>query len=175
MATYRLQGESGGAPLDIPLVSASLRLTRAAGGDLELGADEVGLPDVGVSTPHATIHQDHGAWFVTDLSTSGGTWVGAQRVTAGQPALLAPGVTIRLGQFTSLRVVAPEVHTADGTTVDPSAPVFALPDGPGGTPLGPPRPAAPARFGQALAVLLAALAVLAVGAAAYFVWSTMGR
>ncbi len=183
MAFYRLQGESGGVVVDLPLAGEILRLRRAESGGLEPDPEALGLPDSGVSTPHAELRLDGDGWRVVDLDSEGGTWIGATRVAAGQSAPVPPGATIRLGQFSALRIVAEEPAAAEGPR-DPQAPVFALPDTvvgaalahpilPATSPGPPPRPAQPPAFDRGLAVTMIAVAIVAVGIAAYWVWTVM--
>lgn len=80
--------------------------------------DEVDLylPDPKVSRPHARLYRVGGGWSVEDLGSKYGTLVNGVKVT--QPAELAPGDRLQLGD-TSLRVeFTPEGYEAPGVTVE---------------------------------------------------------
>lgn len=54
------------------------------------------LDDDYVSTRHARIAQNGSEWFVEDLGSTNGTYIGANRVT--QPTTIGPGLQVRVGK-----------------------------------------------------------------------------
>lgn len=54
------------------------------------------LDDDYVSTRHARVATNGEQWFVEDLGSTNGTYVGSQRVTAPTP--VSPGTSIRIGK-----------------------------------------------------------------------------
>ena len=54
------------------------------------------LDDDYVSTRHARIAASDDQWFVEDLGSTNGTYVGTARIT--QPTTLAPGTQVRIGK-----------------------------------------------------------------------------
>jgi pSer/pThr/pTyr-binding forkhead associated (FHA) protein len=54
------------------------------------------LDDDYVSTRHARVASNGEQWFVEDLGSTNGTYLGHQRVTAPTP--VAPGTPIRVGK-----------------------------------------------------------------------------
>jgi len=73
----------------VPLGSSSVLIGRAPGCTLVLDDDYS-------SSRHARIFPQAGAWFVEDLGSTNGTFVGDQRVEA--PTQLATGTPVRVGQ-----------------------------------------------------------------------------
>jgi pSer/pThr/pTyr-binding forkhead associated (FHA) protein len=73
----------------VPLASSSVLIGRAPGCTLVLDDDYS-------SSRHARIFPQGGAWFVEDLGSTNGTFVGDQRVEA--PTQLATGTPVRVGQ-----------------------------------------------------------------------------
>jgi pSer/pThr/pTyr-binding forkhead associated (FHA) protein len=56
------------------------------------------LDDDYVSTRHARIAQSGDQWFIEDLGSTNGTYIGSHRLT--QPTLLQLGSTVRIGKTT---------------------------------------------------------------------------
>ncbi|HLS01753.1 MAG TPA: FHA domain-containing protein, partial [Beutenbergiaceae bacterium] len=54
------------------------------------------LDDTYASTRHARIFPDNGAWFVEDLGSTNGTYVGSERLYGSSS--LPAGVPVRIGQ-----------------------------------------------------------------------------
>ena len=73
----------------VPLGSSSVLIGRAPGCTLVLDDDYS-------SSRHARIFPQGGSWFVEDLGSTNGTFVGDQRVEAPMP--LATGTPVRVGQ-----------------------------------------------------------------------------
>ena len=73
----------------VPLGSSSVLIGRAPGCTLVLDDDYS-------SSRHARIFPQSGGWFVEDLGSTNGTFVGDQRVDA--PMQLATGTPVRVGQ-----------------------------------------------------------------------------
>ncbi|MHA7134471.1 FHA domain-containing protein FhaB/FipA [Oerskovia turbata] len=73
----------------IPLSSSSILLGRAPNCTLV-------LDDGYSSSRHARIFPQGGAWFVEDLGSTNGTFVGERRISGIEP--LPPGVGVRVGQ-----------------------------------------------------------------------------
>lgn len=80
-----------------------VRIGRESGSTIVVGGDAAKV----VSTRHAEIRFEGGAWVVVDLSSRNGTYVNGQRVGAGPTPPLTIGDTIRLGESgPELRVAA---------------------------------------------------------------------
>src|SRR6185503_9732579 len=80
-----------------------VRIGREPGSTILFGGDAAKV----VSTRHAEIRFEGGAWVVVDLSSRNGTYVNGQRVGAGPTPPLKIGDTIRLGESgPELRVAA---------------------------------------------------------------------
>ena len=54
------------------------------------------LDDGYASARHARFYTQNGEWFVEDLNSTNGTWVGNERIY--QPVLLQPGVPVTIGK-----------------------------------------------------------------------------
>ncbi|GAB3441604.1 FHA domain-containing protein [Phycicoccus ginsengisoli] len=54
------------------------------------------LDDDFASGRHARVYQRDGAWFVEDLGSTNGTWLGAQRLT--EPVRVDAGTSLRIGK-----------------------------------------------------------------------------
>ena len=100
-ARSRADAPRGGAPL----ATLEIAKGRLAGARFEIDRpvcalgrgelNDVRLVDDSVSTSHASLLFKAGAWYVVDLRSSNGTFVGGYRV-AGE-RLLSPGCALRLG------------------------------------------------------------------------------
>lgn len=58
---------------------------------------EILLQDQSVSRPHARLHRQNGAWEISDLKSSNGTYVNSERLQAEKSHRLTNGDTITLG------------------------------------------------------------------------------
>ncbi len=91
------------------------------------------LPDPSVSRIHAALVGRAGRWFLSDLGSRVGTLLNGVRLVPNQPALLAPGDSLRIGPW-EFRLTAEEiqrsgaVHTLDDTN-DPRRQVQTLVEG----------------------------------------------
>jgi predicted component of type VI protein secretion system len=128
-----------------------LRLVPATGRALEVSPDKSGsvvgrsaeadliLEDGSVSRRHARLELRDGAWFVVDLGSANGTFIGGQRTAEAE---IGDGEEVRFGSV-SLKAEVLEPESPDATVAIPSmTAVFDAPDlsqPPGGTPA---RPAA---------------------------------
>ena len=75
----------------IPLSGASVTVGRSPDSALVLDDDYT-------SARHARFFNNAGDWFVEDLNSTNGTWVGRERIY--QPTRLASGVPITIGEST---------------------------------------------------------------------------
>jgi pSer/pThr/pTyr-binding forkhead associated (FHA) protein len=78
-----LQGTS------LPLTGSSILIGRSPGSTLVLDDDYS-------SSRHARIFPHDGQWFLEDLGSTNGTFIGDQQVTGVVP--LAPGVGVQIGR-----------------------------------------------------------------------------
>jgi len=90
-----------GAPTHLLVVQGDNEGARAELADAPLligrGSDAaIKLDDDYVSTRHARVGTDGEEWFVEDLGSTNGTYVGAARIT--QPTTIALGVQVRVGK-----------------------------------------------------------------------------
>ena len=90
-----------GAPRVLTITQGSQAGQSAALADgvilIGRGADaQLSLDDDYVSTRHARIASNGEQWFVEDLGSTNGTYLGSQRVTAPTP--IAVGTPVRLGK-----------------------------------------------------------------------------
>jgi predicted component of type VI protein secretion system len=91
---------------EVPVRSPVVRIGRAAGND-------VVIPDDSVSAAHARLEFDQGAWRLTDLESTNGTYVEGVR--------LAPQVPTPLGYGSSVRFGGIPLHFRAVETADPAA------------------------------------------------------
>ncbi len=84
-----VDGENAGE--SIPLDGAPLLIGRGPDAAIRLDDDYV-------STRHARIAASGDQWFVEDLGSTNGTYLGSQRLT--QPTVIQPGSQIRIGKTT---------------------------------------------------------------------------
>jgi hypothetical protein len=89
--------------------------------DWEPGLDLVpfGAPYMGVSRKHAQITYMDGAYRITDLNSTNGTWLNEQRLQTDRAYPLKNGDTLRLGRL--MLVIYMREVVAAGTKSDPPA------------------------------------------------------
>ncbi|GGC01407.1 FHA domain-containing protein FhaB/FipA [Cellulomonas carbonis] len=75
----------------LPLTTSAVLIGRAPSCTLVLDDDYS-------SSRHARIYPQDGEWFVEDLGSTNGTFVGRERVD--RPVLVRPGTQVRVGQST---------------------------------------------------------------------------
>jgi len=90
-----------GAPTHLVVVDGENAGVRAELADAPLligrGSDAaIKLDDDYVSTRHARVAASGDEWFVEDLGSTNGTYVGPVRIT--QPTTIGPGVQVRVGK-----------------------------------------------------------------------------
>ncbi|MBT0993456.1 FHA domain-containing protein [Cellulomonas sp. DKR-3] len=73
----------------IPLTQSAVVLGRAPGSTLVLDDDYS-------SSRHARVFPQGGQWYVEDLGSTNGTFVGEQRISS--PVLMTPGTAVRVGR-----------------------------------------------------------------------------
>lgn len=75
---------------EVPIRLPVVRIGRAAGND-------VVIPDDSVSATHARLEFEAGAWRITDLESTNGTYVEGVRLAPEVPTPLAYGASVRFG------------------------------------------------------------------------------
>jgi hypothetical protein len=75
----------------VPLGSAAVLIGRAASCTLVLDDDYS-------SQRHARLYQQDGQWYIEDLGSTNGTFVGRDKVA--EPTAVGPGMQLRVGQST---------------------------------------------------------------------------
>ncbi|GAA1905730.1 antibiotic biosynthesis regulator FhaB [Nocardioides lentus] len=90
-----------GAPTHLLVVEGSNAGARAELADAPLligrGSDAaIRLDDDYASTRHARVAAYEDEWFVEDLGSTNGTYIGSARIT--QPTTITPGVQVRIGK-----------------------------------------------------------------------------
>lgn len=110
-------------PIRVPVV----RIGRAAG-------NEVVIPDDSVSATHARLEFDEGAWRITDLESTNGTYVEGVRLAPQVPTPLAYGAAVRFGgiPLEFLEVTAADPASARAQYVEPERPASIREAGSGG-------------------------------------------
>lgn len=90
------------------------------------GHNDVVLADDSISTTHARLEFDTGAWRITDLGSTNGTYVEGVRLAPNVPTPLASGSVVRFGAL-SLRFDPVAEADAAAARAGYSAPVAPLP------------------------------------------------
>lgn len=102
---------------EIPVLAPVVRLGKAA-------ENEIVITDDSVSDRHARLEYDEGAWRLTDVGSTNGTWVEGIRLAADVPTPLHAGVSIRVGgvalQFRTVEQANPAAAREE--FVEPTAP-----------------------------------------------------
>ena len=86
---YLVVTEGNLAGTRIPLTGSAVLIGRADDSTLVLSDDYV-------STRHARISQHDNVWYLDDLGSTNGTYLGQMRLTG--PVPLEPGVPVRIGK-----------------------------------------------------------------------------
>ncbi|MBA2446201.1 MAG: FHA domain-containing protein [Nocardioidaceae bacterium] len=84
--------EGANAGITVPLSAQPILLGRGADATIRLDDDYV-------STRHARFVPHGDDWYIEDLGSTNGTYIGSQRITT--PMVVAPGVQVRLGKTTA--------------------------------------------------------------------------
>jgi pSer/pThr/pTyr-binding forkhead associated (FHA) protein len=87
--TQLVISEGANAGVTVPLTSGPVLLGRGADATIRLDDDYV-------STRHARFVPHGEDWYVEDLGSTNGTYIGSQRITT--PMVVAIGVQVRLGK-----------------------------------------------------------------------------
>jgi FHA domain/WD40-like Beta Propeller Repeat len=123
-------------------------------------ACQVVVQDEQVSRQHAELRRQGDQWIVRDAGSANGTFVNNRRLNAGESAVLRPGDRLRLGPRTEFDFA--EAYGVGGTAGYGAATAYPPADTYGGM-------EEPARRGVSVPlIILAAVAVLALIAAAFF-------
>lgn len=100
----------------LPVRSPVVRIGRGTGNDIVMEDDSV-------SASHARLEFDEGAWRITDLDSTNGTFVESVRLAPQVPTPLPYGASVRLGGvrllFTAVEEADPEAARAE--YVEPEA------------------------------------------------------
>lgn len=91
---------------EVPILSPVVRIGRG-------GENDVVITDDSVSTRHARLEFDEGAWRITDLGSTNGTSVEGVRLAPEVPTPLHYGATVRFGGV--------ELHFRPVEAADPAA------------------------------------------------------
>lgn len=151
LATLALQ-KGPAAGTEHPVRQPSVSIGRGS-------QNEVVLDDDSVSTTHARLEYEHGAWRITDLGSTNGTFVEGVRLAPEVPTPLAFGSSVRFGSVhTHFRPVPGADPDAARAAYEAPAPARRLAERSSG-------------FRLPLWVLLLVLAVLLV-AALWFGWAS---
>ncbi len=84
--------EGANAGITVPLNGQPILLGRGADATIRLDDDYV-------STRHARFVPHGDDWYIEDLGSTNGTYIGNQRITT--PMVVAPGVQVRIGKTTA--------------------------------------------------------------------------
>ena len=84
--------EGANAGITVPLNAQPILLGRGADATIRLDDDYV-------STRHARFVPHGDDWYIEDLGSTNGTYIGNQRITT--PMVVAPGVQVRIGKTTA--------------------------------------------------------------------------
>ncbi|MFY9914353.1 MAG: FHA domain-containing protein [Nocardioidaceae bacterium] len=87
--TQLVISEGANAGISVPLEGAAILLGRGADATIRLDDDYV-------STRHARFVPHGDDWYVEDLGSTNGTYIGSQRITT--PMVVAIGVQVRIGK-----------------------------------------------------------------------------
>ena len=87
--TQLVISEGANAGMTVPLGSQPILLGRGADATIRLDDDYV-------STRHARFVPHGDEWYIEDLGSTNGTYIGSQRITS--PMVVTPGVQVRVGK-----------------------------------------------------------------------------
>ncbi|WVZ23546.1 hypothetical protein V8G54_002090 [Vigna mungo] len=93
-----LQGPRQGETLDFKPGSA-VRIGRVVKGNT------LPIKDPGISSKHLSILNESGKWMLSDLDSSNGTVLDTSNIPPNTPIALHHDSTIKIGEFTSIRVI----------------------------------------------------------------------
>lgn len=75
---------------------------------------EIVLPSESVSRRHVQIERKpNGKYYITDLRSANGLWLGDKQLSPGSPVILNPGMTVRLGEYWMLLELKPLLPEAE--------------------------------------------------------------
>src|ERR1700690_3027654 len=122
------------------------------GGEVEIRIgrhpdNDLALPFAGVSAQHARLFRKGAApeWWLEDLGSSNGTWLGARRLAPGAPHAVQPGDQLRLGDL----VLVVDTIAPPATAAEAPATTGRRLIGGGAPPSAPSAPPAPSRSSPA--------------------------
>ncbi|MES2180125.1 MAG: FHA domain-containing protein [Gemmatimonadota bacterium] len=140
-------------------------------------ANDITLNDESVSDTHAKLQKRDDGWYVVDMGSTNGTYVGGTRVTGekrieGSPDVRFGGLKFR---FTAVGATADELEAKATRAIAPQArPSAAASSSPAAKapapvqPAAPPAPVAPAKSGGVPVVVWIVVAVVVIAAVAFF-------
>ncbi|MCA0457950.1 MAG: protein kinase [Chloroflexi bacterium] len=63
----------------------------------------------------------NGRYYITDMNSTNGVWLGSERLAPDSPVILNPGVTVRLGDYWMQLLLKPDVVQAAAPSIDDAA------------------------------------------------------
>lgn len=75
--------------------------------------NEIVLQDPTISARHAVLLRRDAAWWLEDLGSTNGTWIGGRRLDSGQPEIVRSGDLLQFGSV-RLRFVSPDLDRDGG-------------------------------------------------------------
>jgi predicted component of type VI protein secretion system len=105
------EGKKPGSVIDYPFEQTRIVIGRGASSDVR-------IPHRTISELHATVQQHGDLWQLADASSTNGTSMNGQRLTAGRPKRLRDGDLIELGAYVvsfHTGVLVPEPVSAERT------------------------------------------------------------
>jgi len=161
LATLELRNEGPTKGTKFPVRSVLAHVGRGAHNDIRLN-------DESVSETHAKLQRREDGWYVVDMGSTNGTYVGGSRITGeqrleGSPDLRFGGMKLRFTAATAAAPVAAQEVEAKGTRAIASVERPRKPAAP--APSAPPEPVAVTRSGPP--VILWILLLIVAGAVWY--------
>ncbi len=121
-------------PLPFMLEKEIVTVGRDAGRDIILAGDSV-------SRRHVQIERKpNGKYYITDIGSTNGVWLGNRRLTQGTPVILNPGVVVRVGEYWMFLESRPTAPAEVAAEPDIEAPPEAPPASPYARPVEVPPP-----------------------------------